>query len=309
MPKLLQNRISENRVTLPFIAAYSLALWLICGLIANNWWLQFVCFTLSTYLMIELNNRNALIRIYSKMVSCCFLVLSTAACFMFSELRESLASTLMIASCILLFRTYQNQDSTGAAYYTFLCISMASLAYVQTLLYVPFYWLMMIFFIQSIGMRMFVASLLGVITPYWFATAYFIYIADFSVFFEHFDNLIAFSDVFSLSILTLEQSIILIFTVILFTIGCVHFLNTSYNDKIRTRMMYYCFILMGGVSVILVLLLPQHYGLLMRMIIISTCPLIAHFIALTKTRITNITFCIMVVTALAITGYNVWTTL
>lgn len=309
MHKLLQNKISENRLTLPVIAVYALALWLACGLISNGWWMQFGCFALSLYLMIELNNRNALIRIYSKMVSCCFLVLSVAACFMFSDLREALATTLMIASCILLFRTYQNPKGVGAIYYTFLCIGLSSLACVQTLIYVPVYWLMMLFFIQSIGLRTFMASLFGVLTPYWFASAYFIYTADYSIFFDHIDKLVTFADICDFSAISFEQAIILVFTTLLMLTGCIHFLNTSYNDKIRTRMMYYCFMLMGGVSLALIVLQPQHYGLLMRMIIINTSPLIAHFIALTKTRITNIAFCIIVVTALLITGYNLWTIL
>ncbi|MBR6591662.1 MAG: hypothetical protein IKK81_03440 [Prevotella sp.] len=309
MRKRLQNRISGNRLTLPVIAFYASVIWLACGLINHQWWIQFACFALSSYLMIELNNRNALIRIYSKMVSCAFLVLTVAACFMFSDIREPVAVLLVIATYIMLFRSYQDTNATGTVYYAFLCIGLASMSYVQMLYSLLPFWLMMLFFMQSMSVKTFWASVFGVLTPYWFAAAYFLYYADFSIPLAHFSGLFDFPNVLQLASLTMQQTIVLVFVTVLMMIGCVHFLNTSYNDKIRIRMMYYSFIFMGFLSLVFLLLQPHHYKLLMRMMIINTSPLIAHFIALTSTRITNVAFCTIVAIALIITGFNVWITL
>lgn len=307
MRKRLQNRISGNRLTLPLVAMYASVIWLVCGLIENQWWFQFACFAISSYLMVELNNRNALIRIYSKMVSCAFLVLSVAACFMFADIKEGVTGLLMIAAYILLFRTYQDKSAAGNTYYTFLCLGLASMAHVHSLYFVPAYWLLMLFFMQTMSMRTFCASLLGLLTPYWFASAYFIFYSDFITPLNHFAEIFHFPGLLNLSILSMQQVIVFIFINILLITGSIHFMNTSYNDKIRTRMMYYSFITMGFLSALYLLLQPQHYELAVRMMIINTSPLIGHFVALTNTRITNIAFCTIIITALSITIFNIWT--
>jgi hypothetical protein len=46
---------------------------------------------------------------------------------------------------------------------------------------------------------------------------------------------------------------------------------------------------------------------LFRPAIILTSPLIGHFIALTNTKITNIAFYVILITALLLTGFNLWT--
>ena len=74
--KRLQNTVSESRMALPCTAAYAICIWLLAGLLQGNWWIQFAIFAVCTYLMVELNNANALLRIYSRMVSCTFVVLS-----------------------------------------------------------------------------------------------------------------------------------------------------------------------------------------------------------------------------------------
>ena len=43
--------------------------------------------------------------------------------------------------------------------------------------------------------------------------------------------------------------------------------------------------------------------------IITTAPLIAHFIALTHTKVTNIAFCVLTGLTLLLTAYNLWMSL
>ena len=97
-----------------------------------------------------------------------------------------------------------------------------------------------------------------------------------------------------------------VFVIITATTGTIHYLRTSFNDKIRIRMLYNCFIVMNILSTSYLIAQPQHYDFLMRMIVINTSPLIAHFIALTHTRVTNISFCIITISALLLTAYNLW---
>ena len=81
MLKRTQNKVAESRFTLSVVVAYAIAIWLVSGMlipqlplttegIRQGAWIPFVCFMVSAYLMVELNNSNALIRIYSRTVSC-----------------------------------------------------------------------------------------------------------------------------------------------------------------------------------------------------------------------------------------------
>ena len=91
---------------MPITATYAAGLWLICGLITHGWWVQFVLFAIATYLMVELNNINALIRIYSRMVSCSFLALVCSACFLFPSIPGAVVQITVIGAFLLLFLSY-----------------------------------------------------------------------------------------------------------------------------------------------------------------------------------------------------------
>lgn len=305
--KRIQNRISESKFSLPVTIVYGAAVWFAAGLTGEQWWVQFACFVASVGLMMELNNSNALIRIYSRMVSCSFIVLSSSVAFMFSSVHQALAAMCMLVSYLFLFRTYQDRASVGRTYYAYLFVGLAGIAYPETLCLVPVFWLLSIFFLHSMSWRNFFASIYGLLTPYWFAAVWFIYQKDFTLPLNHFSRIAAVSMPPDYSTLTPGHIAAFLFTLIICLTGIVHYLRTSYNDKIRTRMLYQFFMTMSLLSAALIIVLPQHYDLLLRMMIINTSPLIAHFIALTRTRVTNIAFCVITLLALILTGYNLWT--
>ena len=292
-------------MSLPFVVVYTMVVWLLCGVIQQQWWLQLACFAMCTYLMVEMNNANALIRIYSRMVSCTFLVLSCTACFLFGSLKGAVAELCFITAYLTAFRTYQDKQAVGWAFYTFLLIGVSSLLFVYIVWFLPVLWLLMAFKVQSLSWRTFFASLLGLLTPYWFAAVYFVYKADLDTPLAHFAQLVTYETPFDFSQLTNGQLMVYAFTAVLTLTGTIHFLRTRYNDKIRIRMLVDCFIITNLLALLLLALQPQHYDMLMRIVIISTSPLVGHFIALTHTRWTNIAFCVMLATALAITVYNI----
>lgn len=76
MQKRLQNRIAESRWALTVCLIYAAGIMLLGGVIEKGLWLQTACLAISTLMMVELNNSNSLIRIYSRMVSCSFLLLN-----------------------------------------------------------------------------------------------------------------------------------------------------------------------------------------------------------------------------------------
>lgn len=306
MKKLLQNRISESKLALPVMSVYALCVWLACGLVEHQWWAQLGCFVLSTYLMVELNNVNALIRIYSRMVSCSFLALSCAACFLFPSLRGGVETLAMIAACSLLFHTYQDRQSAGLMFYAFACIGIASMAFVHVLFFLPVVWLLTLTCLQSLTWRSFFASLLGLVAPYWFVSCWLVWQQDFTPLVIHFAALAQFGPLFDFSVLPLHEVLLVVLLAVIAVIGTVHFYRKSYNDRIRIRMLYQFFIGMDAAAFAFLCMQPQYDRGILHLLILNTSPLAAHFLALTSTRFTNALCCVLMSAIVLLTAYSLW---
>ena len=283
MRKFTQNKVAESRLALPTTIVYAVAVWLLAGLIQGGWWLQFGCFALAVFLMVELNNINALIRIYSRMVSCAFLAMSCMLCFLFPSTPGAITAPLVIGSMVSLFAGYQDKQAEKPSYYAFLLIGLASLTFVHILFFVPLIWLLMAFLLQCLSWRTWVASILGLLTPYWFGCCWWAWQQDFTFVFNHFMALGDFARP-----------------------GIVHYLRKYHDDKIRIRLIYGIFIWTDLAVALFLVLQPQHYDHLIRMMVINTAPLIGHFLALTRTRWTNMAFFAIVAIVLITTGINLW---
>ena len=306
MIKRTQNKVSESRLLLPIVGVITALVWLACGLLPQQWWIQAACLALSAIHMAILNNANALIRIYSRMVSCCFLMLSCMACYLFEDTKGGFVQLCVIASYVTAFNSYQDKQAVGRIYYSFLCLGLASTVFVQLLYYIPFFWLLTATQLNSLSWRTMAASLIGLLTPYWFATCWFLWQRDFNLMINHFTGLTAFLPLGDYHEATLSQWLVFAFIIVLMLTGIIHFLRNSSQDKIRTRQLYGYFMIMELVTIVFMGLQPQHHHVLMRILIINASPIIAHFIALTHTKWTNIAFYAIVVVSLLITAYNVW---
>jgi hypothetical protein len=306
MVKRLQNRVAESRFLLPAMALYSLVMWLVGGLLGGQLWLQFACFVAAVYLMAELNTSHALIRIYSRMVSSSFVAMTCMAPFTFTSVNGAVIGVCAAAMFHPLFRCYQNQTAAGWVFYTFLCLGLGSLKFVWLLYYVPVIWLLLTFHISAMSWRTFAASLLGVVAPYWFAAVYFIYLGNFSIAEAHFAALVDYSGLADLSLLTPERTAVALVVIVLALMGTVHFLRNNYKDKIRIRMFYDCFMVVGLATIVFMVLQPRHFDTLMSMLIVSASPLVGHFFALTETRVTNIVFIATTVVVVGLTVMNLW---
>lgn len=306
MKKLIQNIVAGSRLTLPVTIAYTVVVWLLCGLIIQNLWVQFAGFCATSYLMMMLNNQNALIRIFSRLVSCAFLILSCAACFLILNIRGNLMQLFVVAAYLILFQSYQNKEAIGITYYSFLMLGLASLACPHILYFVPLIWLLTMTNLLSLSWRSWLASLLGLLTPYWFFCAWLVYQNDFSPLIYHFSPLFDFQ--FPIRHASLGTSVLMTcgLLAICTVIGTIHFIRKSTYDSIRIRLLYGFFIWMDLFAFAWLAFQPQHYDMLLRIIIINTAPLIAHFFALTSTKITNVTFLVLTGLTLLITAYNLW---
>lgn len=307
MVKYTQNKVSESSWALPFTSIYAGIIWILNGCIKEKWWLQLALFVVTTYLMVQLNNRNVLIRIYSRLVSCSFLILSCCACFLFPSIEGGITSLFFVLTYLFLFASYQEEAPVGKLFYGFLSLGIASFGYVQTLYFTP---LLLIFtgvYLSCLSWRTFFASLLGLTTPYWFALCWYLYQGNPERITGHFKQLCIFYPPFDYTCLSTGQTLTLILLLVMLVIGSIHILRKSYADSIRTRMFYNIFIWTDVIAAALIILQPQQYNFLIRLMIINTAPLIAHFLALTSTRLTNIVFYFLGGFSFILTLYNLWT--
>ena len=240
MARRLQNNVSESRMTLPAAAIYATLVWMAGGLVSDGLWMQFGCFAASTYLMVELNNANALIRVYSRMVSCAFIALSCAAAFLFTSAGGAAMELFAIAAYAALFRSYQDRQAAGLTFYAFMSISTGSLFYAEMLYFAPVLWLLMAAFVRSASLRTVAASVLGLCLPYWLAAAIALYTGHLPMLADHLGQLAATGPLCDFSLLSANQVATMAFVMAMAATGIIHYRRQSINDKIRTRMFYSC---------------------------------------------------------------------
>ncbi len=304
--KTFQNKVAASRYSLPITATLAALVWVAMGLLTPSIWVQFAFTAISTFLMVELNNRNALMRTYSRMVSCSFLVLVTMTSLPHPSLKASIVTMCFIAFYLIIWNSYQDHLSPGWTFYAFFCIGLASTVFIQVIYFLPIFWILMIFFTNSFSFRNFFASLLGIIIPYWFSVGYYFYQNDIESLVRHFASFIDYQDLFDYSQITDHQLVNIGFITLLGIIGSIHFLHTSYADKIRTRKIYESLILMTFVNLVFVILQPRHIRELGGCMIVSVSPLIAHFITFTKGKLPNISFIVMLLLIVLILLFNIF---
>lgn len=302
--RTFQNKVAASRYSLPVTATLAALAWVAVGLLLSNIWVPFAFTIISTFLMVELNNRNSLMRTYSRMVSCCFLALVTAISLPAPSLTGNMVTLCTIAFYLILWTTYQDHHATGRTFYAFVFAGIASMVCIQTAYYLPLMWILMQFFVNSFSIRTLLASLLGMALPYWFAAGYFVYTEDWQTPLAHFQDFIDYSGLLNYTQTTIHQLVNTAFIAVLALLGAVHFLRNSYADKIRTRLIYESFVVMDIATLAFIVLMPCCYDKLIGIMVVNTAPLVAHFVTYTHTKVTNIVFITMLVTAVVLLLFN-----
>jgi len=202
-----------------------------------------------------------------------------------------------IAFLLMWFTIYQDRNASGRCYYAFLALGLASVPFVQILWLLPLLWILTQTNLMALSWRTWTASVLGVLTPYWFWLCWQLYLGDLTPLGNHLADLLV------------SHLLSLVLATVLIIMGTMHFLHKSSGDKIRIRMFYYSFMWLGLAGMLFTLLLPEKYDMSFRLMVVCAAPLAGHFIALTNTKATNITFLVLTAVTLAVTLLNIglWT--
>lgn len=306
--KHIQNIVAESRRTLPITIVYGVGIWLLAGLVNNGWWLQFTCFFASVYAMVHLSNINLLIRIYSRSVPATYVMLSCIAVWLFPSIHGAVSQLGFVLVLLLLFACYQDQKAQGKIFYMSAILGAMSLLEPHYLLFMPILWFLMATTIYSLSFRTFMASVIGIITPYWLFAGWLLVLDPVNP--STLLSMISrFGDIqFSIDYHSLTASQLAYFTllVILFIVGSIHFWTTSYMDKIRIRQIYSSLILLTLYTIVLLAVQPQMFNVLIYMLTLAVTPIIAHFVTLTSTKASNIFFFVVIAAIAILTVVNLW---
>jgi len=323
---MFQKEIATARFLLIVAGAFATLIWLLDGPQGGGLWPVVrwlaslgVCLA-SAYLMAELNSTFALLRISSRTISTLWLLLLTCVPGLHSLSPAHLVVMAAPVAYFPLLHSYQRPRLTFHSFLLFLTLSVASLACPQLLLMVPLLWVSQII-MRSMSLKGFVASLLGIVVPY-FLLFTFLYCTDRVAIFpdgmgdfcnslekigaENNDALMAENPALCALLrflriglpcyagITLQQVIVLALALVLFAVGTHDFVQNKHLDKTRTRQAYYCIVSHGVFALLWLALQPQHIGALLPLFLAPTAIVGGHFLALSYGKWQNI-FCIALI--------------
>ncbi len=241
----------------------------------NGWWVQLVLICATAWLAEMLNVRCVMVMGRSRLTLVMVLVMGLA-CLVAEPSVESCGEGLLwVLVVFLLFRTYQDRSATGRMYMTYLVLGVASVWEVKVLYLVPFLWWMTAGWLMSMSWRGWVASLLGLATPYWCLGAWALYVRDGSGLASHFEKFVEYSDVCE-GIADLRLAVTLGVLAVLLVVGMVRYMRHSYRESIRNRMQHYTVFSLGILSCVIIVLQPCEGVWALRLLAYASAASVAH---------------------------------
>lgn len=296
-----QNHISESSFTLPLCMVMGTLVWFWNGTSLDYEFENSALWTLFlaigvTYVVFETANTYALLRIRSRMITSVWVVLISMMAFVHFYHSGWIAALAMAGSYYVMFATYQEHEPVLGVFHTFFLLSVAILALPQLCILVPLYYWYLLVFLRCLSWRCFWAGLVGLSLPLCLVLGWCVITADYSFAEERIDNLLQtvifpverYKVLFSL---TSVEALDFLLVSMLSLIGIIHYLHNYYNDKIRTRMYLYIYVMQTIASWLIVICAPDMWHLMAPALLLNASTMIAHFFALTGSIISNLFFC------------------
>lgn len=298
-----QADMATGRITLPVVILICLILWAI----GSSEWSDMATLgiiSLCGYLMIEMNTAFTLIRTRTTLPVCLYVYMATVFFFLHPFEWGNFSQIAFLLAVFQLFFSYESSHAQTHIFHSFLFLGLGSLAFPQLLYFAPLFAISMFTF-RSMNTKSFLASFLGLCTPYWFLFGYAFLSNKMLLFYTTIKEI---SHIYPIDYAILNPSEICsgTFVILLLVISSIHYFQVAYKDKTRTRL-YLSFIAMSGWWITLFILLqPQHIHQLLPIQIICTAFLSGHLFTLTKNRFSGYLFIVTLVIIMILTFYNLW---
>lgn len=303
-----RQRIAMSNATLYFMAIITILLWAFRPKQDALVWSSFAFVGLITYIIVEWNNQCQLLRIRSRMNSVTFMAFALMFPVVHDGALSWLPSLCLLGSYFILFKGYGAYKAQGYTFHAFLLLSIGSLVYPPMLLLALTLLISCSGQLRMLSMKPFVASLLGLALPYWIYAAL-VYVVQYSPLSPHlvaapivyeigFHDLTwdAWTAFFPLRLpdytqgVPLWQMVSVGFILLLAMRAMLHFVHTSYDDKISTRQYFYTMMLQAVPVAFFACWFPADIRFTLPLLIISVTPFVAHYFALSRGRGTDYAF-------------------
>ena len=292
----LQNKIAGSELTLPFCAIAAISMWWLPQKAFDvRCFLGLVLCLLTTYVIMETNAQQHIIRIRTRMMSCVWLILAASLSFIHPLGEPIIAATFLCVSYLLLFRCYQKHRPQKLMFHAFLMLSLGSFCAPVMLPMSIFFFLYTAIFLRSYSVR---TSLLRGGTE------------DMQTFITRMTEMAKFDipTVEAVTSLPFVWQVSAGVVALLSIVSILHYLQTNYDDKIRVRMILYIYVLQTLLLMAYLVLQPVHYQTTMALLIASASPLIAHYFSLSRSILTTIFFLLSILLTAGMATLNLWLT-
>ena len=293
--KRFQNRVAESSLSLPVSAIISILIWFAAGLVSRKLWIPLLLTGFSTYLIAEMNTRNTLLRIRSRMMSCVFLWLATMQATIAVRCQTTVIQTLTGLCIYLLLFCYKDKKEVPSIFCIALIISIGSIIWTPFLYFLPIVIFLLCVPLYAISFKAVSAIIMGIVLPYWTLIPYFVYKENTDWIKLHIAPLHDVSVLFDYSSVTVGHLVCYAILIILMLIGWIHFVRTAYKDKIKTRNLYDVVITLSIFFALIIPIAPAYADYTLTMLAVVVSPLAAHYFSLTNTKLTNIVFIITLI--------------
>ena len=210
----------------------------------------------------------------------------------------------LILALYQLFLSYHDPEATDRAYNASLIIGVGSLLWVHILWFLPLFWFGMYSF-RSLGLRSFAASLMGVLTVYWYVLGWCVWNDDYTAFSIPFASLfkIRFLAVWGAGIVDWLQVLLVTGLTI---IASLNIIAHEYEDNLRTRQLLFFLIAMVVWSFGLFFFYEQSSEEFLEMACVPVSILVAHFFTVKRGRSVFGLFHLSIVLFVALFVVRIW---
>lgn len=261
-------------------------------------------YVLLGYMMLELNNAYAVIRMRTSLqVSLTGWLLAASPTLLQSPVGAWVSASVAV-SLYFLFRSYQQADRPIYLFRSAAYLGLGSLLFPPLLLLEPVC-LLGAYLFRSLTWRGFFAAVLGLCLPYAFLLGYAYWWNRMDLFTAPFADLALLRQPLSFaasgSVWTLWGVMLL-----LLLVGSLHYFGTSNDDKIRTRNYLHFLVLLGVVLFALSLLLMGQAVVWLAALLPVVSLVGAHLFALSHSKASNLFFLFYIISLLAVFSFCVW---
>ncbi len=323
----LQEKVATGRATLTVVIVIVSVYWLIGGFSSitkatdsSDIWIELAKLLKGTLLsdiigyallglaalqLALLNNTFAIIRTHTTFHISLYLLFAGLLSPQTLDITDVL-TPCMLLSLQNLFHTYQNKDSMGNAYLCFFFIALGSLFFPPVLFITPLFLGALVYYL-ALTPRTLVASILGLLTPYWVLFAYAFCADRLDLFVSLWEKLVPVMPDYSA--LSLVDELSLAFIWLITIVSGINCMRKNFYDKMRTHYYLGFLILLQLCISVLIVVQPGDYHASFPLLFIGSGILAAHLFTLTHTKWSNLFFILCSLLFIALFGFKLWTNL